>query len=342
MAFITVFIPVRNGQNYIGECIASVLRQRYGGFNVRVLDNCSEDKTVEIVKSFADSRIAVIPSDKPLGIVDNWTRILRLDAEEYMTILSHDDVLYPGFLEDMVELVDCEPGASLYHAHFDIIDAKGRVLHRCKPIPPRETGDEFLLRAHNGKEDLVGTGYVMRTSDFRRVGGFPRIHNLLFADSLCWYSLAKLSYKACTPTPLYGFRTHLESLGRNSTLWDFHEGARQYLAALSTTPHFLGAGNERNARRFIHRFCGYRHRLILFDLIDTPDAARLRTYRQNLRELKALAPKDRLFPLGGVQLWLWYCLACLPFPWIARSVLQLRRKMALAKRLILGILRGAG
>ena len=50
---ISVIIPMYNAEKYIGECLESVLAQTFQDFEVIVVDDCSTDKSVEIVQSYA-------------------------------------------------------------------------------------------------------------------------------------------------------------------------------------------------------------------------------------------------------------------------------------------------
>src|SRR6478735_9250185 len=94
---ISVVLPVRNGAKYLAETLKSITQQTYPYFNIVVLENSSDDGTQEILQACQDSRLLVFPSSKPLSIEENWARMLDLDLAEYMTILSHDDLLYPNF-----------------------------------------------------------------------------------------------------------------------------------------------------------------------------------------------------------------------------------------------------
>jgi len=178
----TIVIPVRNGANYIGAAISSILSQSYPHFNILVLENGSTDKTVEIVSEFADDRISIVPSASPLNIEENWGRILHSDLAEYLTFLGHDDLLYPGFLAEMAALITSEPKASLYQVRFEYIDPLGNPLRHAAAMAYKETASQFLAAVMEGREECCGTGYVMRAADYRQVGGIPAYPGLLYAD----------------------------------------------------------------------------------------------------------------------------------------------------------------
>src|SRR5688500_18219442 len=97
----SVILPVRNGGEYVKECVNSILSQTYTGFNLHVLDNCSSDGTYEWISSINDSRIVIHRSETPLTIEKNWERVLSISKNEFITLIGHDDVLDGNYLQVM-------------------------------------------------------------------------------------------------------------------------------------------------------------------------------------------------------------------------------------------------
>ena len=64
MAKFSIILPVKNGGEYVKECVNSILSQSLQDFNLIVLDNCSIDGTLEWLRSLEDVRIKIIPSHK--------------------------------------------------------------------------------------------------------------------------------------------------------------------------------------------------------------------------------------------------------------------------------------
>ena len=50
--FISVIVPVLNSENYLEECISSIIDQSYSNFELIIVDDCSNDNTLEIVKEY--------------------------------------------------------------------------------------------------------------------------------------------------------------------------------------------------------------------------------------------------------------------------------------------------
>ena len=102
-------IPVFNGEPFIAQTLASVARQTRRPDRVVVLDNCSTDRTPDIVKNFTDIRCEFVRNERNLGLFGNLNRSLDFSAEtDFLQILHADDMIEPEFYEVMTEaLADC-------------------------------------------------------------------------------------------------------------------------------------------------------------------------------------------------------------------------------------------
>lgn len=231
----TIFIPVKNGRNYISPCVESILAQTYNDFDLVILGGHSTDGTCEWLKNLEarDTRIKIIFSDKELGIEGNWGRILSTQKNEFMTIVGYDDLLEPDFLEKINSLIQNEPNANLYLTHFKLIDSKGKLIRHCMPIPKYETAAEFLAARMAGIRDSFGTGYVMRSDHYDKFGGIPPFSNLLYADDALWLGLMGNSFKVTSPRVCFSYRLHSASVSGMRNPVALFKGLNQYLGLLS-------------------------------------------------------------------------------------------------------------
>ena len=98
---VLIIIPTYNGEKYIKETIDSCLNQTYKNIEIIVVDDCSTDNTVKILKSYGN-KIHLTINKENQGIVKNLNKALLNKDGDYFIFLGHDDILPPKHVEIMV------------------------------------------------------------------------------------------------------------------------------------------------------------------------------------------------------------------------------------------------
>ena len=106
MAKVTVLMPTYNVAPWVEEAIQSVLGQTYGDFELLVIDDCSTDDTVAVVRGIRDPRIRLVQNERNLGLAENLNRGLSLVTTEYVARMDGDDIALPHWLEREVAVLD--------------------------------------------------------------------------------------------------------------------------------------------------------------------------------------------------------------------------------------------
>ena len=76
---VSVIVPMYNAERFINFCVASILEQTFKNFELILVDDCSTDKTLDVVKNFSDKRIKILRTKKNLGY-PGAVRNVGLDA----------------------------------------------------------------------------------------------------------------------------------------------------------------------------------------------------------------------------------------------------------------------
>lgn len=102
---ISVVIPAFNRQNTISYCLESVLGQTYKDIEVIVVDDCSTDGTVSIVRSHPDPRVRCIVLEKHSGAQAARNRGILEAKSEWIAFQDSDDEWLPDKLEKQVSVL---------------------------------------------------------------------------------------------------------------------------------------------------------------------------------------------------------------------------------------------
>jgi glycosyltransferase involved in cell wall biosynthesis len=95
--YLTVMLPVYNGQDYLAQAIESVLSQPCEDLEVLVLDDGSKDNTKKIAQKYVrqDPRVRLL-SHENVGLGQNRNLGYAYVRGEWLVFLDHDDVMFPG------------------------------------------------------------------------------------------------------------------------------------------------------------------------------------------------------------------------------------------------------
>lgn len=111
---ISVLLPVYNCGSYIFEAVQSILNQTYHNFELLIIDDCSTDDTLQIVRSFDDARIQLITKEKNSGYTNSLNLALGLAKGKYIARMDGDDIARHdrfekqlSFLENNIDYIVC-------------------------------------------------------------------------------------------------------------------------------------------------------------------------------------------------------------------------------------------
>lgn len=125
---ISVFIPVYNCEEYIEQAVQSILAQTYKNIEVILVDDCSTDRTCEVINSIQDSRIYLYKNSCNMGIPYTRNRGLELARGEYLAFLDADDYSYPLRLEHSLRFLQENPEYKIVAGNYDRL-INGKLEH---------------------------------------------------------------------------------------------------------------------------------------------------------------------------------------------------------------------
>lgn len=156
---VQVVTPVHDEEDYLAQCIESVIRQTYQNWTYTIVDNCSTDRSLEIAQRYAerDPRIRVERNETFLSQLGNLNKTMSLVSPEsrYCKMVLGDDWLFPACLSEMVAVAEEHPSVGIVSAYR--LDDK-TVNCDGLPFPSPLVSGRDVCRA-----SLVGGLYVFGT-----------------------------------------------------------------------------------------------------------------------------------------------------------------------------------
>ncbi len=170
---VDVIIPVYNAEKYIGKTIDSILNQTYQNFNIVIVDDASDDESMNIVHSYNDSRIQVYKNDVNRGIAYSRNRAIDMCRNEYIAILDHDDIALPYRLKHEIEFLEENKDVDIVGGHTRRIDKNGNDMNKQWSVYLNPNYIKAYLLLGN---TIVNTSVMMRTK-------FINKHNIRYKEN---------------------------------------------------------------------------------------------------------------------------------------------------------------
>ncbi len=166
---VTVFIPVYNREQYVGEAIESILAQTFSDFEILLVDDGSTDHSVDKIRSFPDPRIRLVCNEENLGIPKTRNKGVELARGQYMAMLDSDDRAYPERLEKQVAFLDLHPEYAQIGSWCRMMDAQGRILNKIKrqPVLPDDIHAQFLFRCAMSNRSIMARTAILQEYGYR-------------------------------------------------------------------------------------------------------------------------------------------------------------------------------
>ena len=136
---VSVVTPVHNTEEYVAECIESVLGQTYQNYEFLIVNNASTDRSGEIIAKYAakDARVRVVETGKLLSQLENFNFALSQCSPraKYVKMVQADDWIFAGCLTEMVALAEAHPDVGMVSSYrFREASVQGLGLHPTRGI----------------------------------------------------------------------------------------------------------------------------------------------------------------------------------------------------------------
>lgn len=205
---VSIITPVFNRQEFLDECVQSILNQSYKNWELILIDDCSTDASVKMIKNYvaSDKRIKAYFFNKNVGAGVARNKGIEISTGRFIAFLDSDDYWHKEKLNKQIEFM-LERNIEFsytYSIKLDKNDEASRVL-----LPPKNV-NSFALLFNN----YIKTPTAIY--DTKRIGKIFMPNFRKRQDWGLWFNILEKTKKAyCLSVPLAYFRTSNDSLSKN-------------------------------------------------------------------------------------------------------------------------------
>lgn len=172
---ISIVVAIYNAEKYLKKCIDSLLNQTYKNTEIILVNDCSDDLSLNICKEYSSkyANIYTINNEKNLGVSAARNNGIDVSTGDYICFVDSDDYVEPNYLETLY----------YYYKKYNTVPICGFVYHdeynHCRPVEYRWSGGNELVslgKAFKLNDELYLTALWNKLFDKRLV----QKHNIRF------------------------------------------------------------------------------------------------------------------------------------------------------------------
>jgi GT2 family glycosyltransferase len=204
---VSIVISNYNGLRFgvLQKCLSSVLSITYPNYEVILVDNCSNDGSVEFVRNHFERRNLMVIRNTENNYVKGLNIALRQACGEYILYLNNDVDVDRGFLEPLVETLENDKNVAivqckLIDARSGKIDSLGEVIDIFGYFKSLGAGENDVVRLKRPFEIPCtnGSAFIVRRSILLLLGGFDPLYYSGYEDVDMSLRVRSLCYKILT------------------------------------------------------------------------------------------------------------------------------------------------
>ena len=188
-SLVSIITPSYNSARFISDCVYSVLKQTYNNWELLIIDDASEDNSLEIIKELSkiDERIKTVFLERNGGAAEARNIAIKKSKGRYIAFLDADDVWKDDKLKEQINFMQVNNIAFSF-CSYQPMSEDGKVLFREIKAPLKMTYNSFL------KNTIIGCLTVVL--DKSKIGDF-KIPNLRTSqDMALWLLIMRNGFDA--------------------------------------------------------------------------------------------------------------------------------------------------
>lgn len=218
---VSVCLPVYNGGKFLRQSITSVLAQDFADLELLIVDDCSSDDSVSIVRSLAqqDARIKFWQNSENRGLFANYNECISRSSGAFIKPFAQDDILHVSNLSSAISVFQEHPIVSLVANDRNWIDENNEDISDYVGAPSSDlylpacrvvTGQEVIRQSLYQVVNFIGEPSCVTFRRSHGLDGFDTAYHHL-GDLDYWLRILLNGSYYFIDKKLSSFRIHEQS-----------------------------------------------------------------------------------------------------------------------------------
>lgn len=198
---VSIIIPCFNSEQFILQCIESVLHQDYKNIEIIVIDDGSTDNSMDKLRAYDSNKNIHVVQQQNQGACIARNKALSLSTGKYVKFLDSDDFLEPHVIGRQVELAESLDDNTIVYGDYYLLK-EGKKKYIDTSLTSNDQTELLIL------QDILTTTPLHRKWMLDKINGFDG----RFINGQEWNLHIRLSSEGFLfyhqPLPIYNYRIH--------------------------------------------------------------------------------------------------------------------------------------
>lgn len=156
---VSILMPCYNHENFLPDCLDSILGQTYENIELLICDDCSPDGSWTVIESYEArlrqrfARVELMRDQINCGVTKNVNRMLALAKGEFVKTIASDDAMAPDAIREMADFLQANP-------RIDVVVANGVKVPEEQHYPDFQGTEKIYASA----PDFSSEGFFERVA----------------------------------------------------------------------------------------------------------------------------------------------------------------------------------
>lgn len=243
---VSIIISCYNHQDYITQCIESVVHQTYGNIELIVIDDGSSDNSADILEKLSQKYNFFFERQKNMGLTRTLNKALLKAQGKYIAPIGSDDILMLDKTEKQVSFLEAHENISVVGGNILCIDDQGLIKQKQRITAYHEA--DFNTVFLTPKQIPAAPTVMIRAIVLRAVDGFSTDSNLEDLD--LWLKITHAGYTIAVMNDIFAYyREHSSNSYKNYQFMT--ESLMQIYSNYKDEPDYLQVKNQVLLRMFL-------------------------------------------------------------------------------------------
>lgn len=210
MKLVSIVMCCYNAEEFITETVDSILAQTYGSFEFLIGDDCSTDRTLELLESYQDNRLKVFKNIENLGPFKTANNLIKRARGDLIARIDSDDVAHPERIALQVKALTEQSDIECIGSNITLVDVDGQKITDWQ-YPELDTSIRWKLMFNSA---IAHPASMFFKTAFEGVNGYNETLQA-GGDYDFWFRLSKNCKLGNVQKNLLKYRIHNNSISSN-------------------------------------------------------------------------------------------------------------------------------